>query len=286
MVRMLASLFVLTLAAALPAHARCKGAVVLGGVHDAYRALLSDSGDTRTRAAMTLLVLLGPGAQDRLARQIADAGVEVSGARLQSVLSEARRLASQVMSGTAPPDDLFRHGLDADWLADLYIATGCRDSAAGASPAIADPAADRVLPRSAASRTRGTLAAEGAVAAALALAAAGGLGYVGKLVWNSFPVRRKRVDRLPRTPISMTVSLAYAGPDGTMQQVQAEALDISVGGLKLHWPKPPPAGTRVVLDLPIGECHGQLAWSNAFYAAAMFDQQLRKPDLETMLAAG
>lgn len=125
--------FCLLLAAPASAVARCEGAVVLGALHDAYLATLTEEGATRLSAAQTLLVLAGSGDSASLARLVARAGDDVDADRLSIAVTDAKMLATETLKATATATPAFRHSSNVAYLGAIYAETGCRNSASTAS---------------------------------------------------------------------------------------------------------------------------------------------------------
>jgi hypothetical protein len=192
-----------------PAHARCEGATMLGGLHDAYRAMLIEDGAERLLAARTLLVLAGQGGGAEFAAHLARAGVEADADRLGAVLEAARKLARDVLAGGLPPPGIGRHSSNTDWLGTLYFRTGCGGSALTPESRLAAldlPPPERRARASVTKSSRPLRVALLGVASALALAAlAGAVWWIGKtLFW-----RRRQVERQPRSPVSFDLDVSF-----------------------------------------------------------------------------
>ena len=265
------------------AQARCTGAEVLGGLHDAYRATLLESGETLQQGAMKLLFLAGDQEPTEFSRRVSRAGVELSTDRLSKVLSDGKSLASATLNGTRTDEDRFRHGLNIQWLADVFLQSGCE-----LSPPILGEDTEQLISMSPSIHPKPGMNVGSSKTGQLLLLLAATLVVLGAVLGihklhNSFVMRRRRAERLPRTPISLQVQAAYAYPDGTVRSERVEAVDISLGGMKLNWPQPAPAGAQVTLTTPVGERGAQVTWSNSFYAGLMFETQLTDEELQSLI---
>ena len=287
MTRLIAIAIWLTLSGNV-AFARCQGAIVLAGFHDAYRAVIYEKGTQRKQAALTLLFTLGGQDVPRLAEQVERAGLNVSVERMQAAVENALRVAEIVAVGGLPESRNI-HAPHIEWVAELSRQSGCANSDVTATTA------PRLAPASASSKVQ-RASSSGSIAAfveklpkgqfyivvgviTLAVAA---LGYGTYRLWTSVYMRRKRLERLPRSPISLTFQLTFTDPDGQMQQTAVTALDVSSGGLKLSWDNPPPDGTLMTLELPVGSRLGRVAWSNQYYAGVMLDEALSTTELKDL----
>ncbi len=281
--RRLLIVFLVIASVPVRASARCEGAVVLGTFHDAYRATLNEHGSNQRNAAISLLFIAGGKDNVMFAQQVARSGVEVSAERLGEVLSDARQFASDTLSNGAVGDPEFRHGQNVQWLADIFIASGCQNSLATTSrtnveitPSVPERKEAFQAPE-APSRSH-LLIIGGVLVAGLLIAIA------AYKVHNSFIMRRRRVERLPRVPIALPIQVSYAFPDGERRQVDVKAVDISVGGMKLSWSQPPGAGTEISVNFSEDAKPAQIMWSNSFYAGVMFSAPLSSDELNGFLA--
>lgn len=262
------------------AWADCDGAVILGRLHDAYQATLTETGANRRNAAMSLLVTIGGKRGHGFAMRAAQSGLTVPGGHLQQVLLDAEDLATRVLTDGKPGDPNFLHGRNIRWLADVYSASGCGMNLATASlgsartgTAGSDGAA--VPGRTVRSKTTSLW-----ILAAVAVALVVGVGIY--LLQSSFTVRRMRAERQPRVPIAFRLSVSHSDPGG-MRREEVESIDISLAGIKLAWPRPPSVGTEVQLDMPIGPRGGQVMWRNNLYAGIMFDNGLNQIEFQTLV---
>lgn len=284
MIRLLAaSLLCFSLAlTGIPAAARCSGAVMLGGLHDAYRATLAEPVPNRQRAAMALLVLIGTQDAAALARLVAQSGKTIPVNKLEQVLTDAKVLAKATLNGTRSEEPDFRHGLNVDWLSNAFIASGCQASgpttsrSASAYKKLSVSNADEP-PRSPSRSWDATLVLYGLTLLSAVLTILGGYK-----LYTSFFMRRHRVERMPRFPISLPLDLTYTDAEGHMREAAVQALDISQGGLKLDWPDPPEQGTLVTLPLLAMQRLGRVSWSNTYFAGIMFDTPLTQQELKSL----
>lgn len=266
----------------IPATARCSGAVMLGGLHDAYRATLVEPGPSRRRAAMALLVLIGTQDAAALARLVAQSGKTIPVNKLELVLIDAKALAQATLNGTRTEEPDFRHGLNVDWLSNTFIASGCRASAPTASRSKSvfekRSVGDASQPPRSPTRSRNaTFILYGLTLLSAVLTVLGGYK-----LYTSFFMRRRRVERMPRFPISLPLDLTYTDAEGHMREAAVQALDISQGGLKLDWPAPPEQGTLVTLPLLATQRLGRVSWSNTYFAGIMFDVPLTQQELKSL----
>lgn len=288
--RLLAPVFLalgLWLFLATASLARCEYAAALAGVHDAYRAMLVERGQERILAATTLLVLLGRDEGSEFAGRLARAGFDVSEERLSPALRDGGTLARYVLAGGVPPPGLGQHSANVDFLADTYVATGCRSVIpAGGRPSDAPlPPAPHETVRT--SRQRADAPrdiAEVSLHAAIGLSALVLAGVGGHRVLTSRYVRKSKVERQPRKPVSIEVGVSFQH-EKQISRVNVRVIDISVGGMKVEWKDPPEAGRKVRVTMPMGDRGGAVMWSNAFYAGIMFDDFLTESELKDLSAA-
>ncbi len=277
---LLFSVVLLTLSAG-HAVARCEGTVMLGGLRDAYRATLLETGETRQRAAMSLLVFAGSQSPAALSRQVARSGVSVPADHLAAILDDAKALAEATLANNRNADTGFRHSLNIDWLSATYVNSGCQNSVATTSrggpsaAAASQPKASNPVQEYLAKQPVG-LVVSVAVAALLMVC------FAVYRFFTSFYMRSKRVERMPRSPIRIPLEVTYTDPEGGMTQSQVEAVDISLGGMKLSWPEPPPPGTLASFVLLSTNRLAQVSWSNSFYAGVMFQTPLNKTELSAL----
>lgn len=276
-------LFVL-LAVLAPASAlaRCEGAVMLSSLHDAYEITLNGDERQKRLSAQTLLVIAGDRTGDRLAEQVARAGVPVDASHLSKILEDIRDIALQTLKGSRNDADTFQHGLNINWLAEVVSATRCHNSSAHASltPTGSSNASAALQsiggfiqePKDSIGKTASFLLI-GIILAALA-----GSYFLHKSVF----MRKRQVERLPRFPISLDLDLTYTSPEGEIEEAQGEALDISQGGLKLRWEEPPPTGTLTTITLLGIQRLSRVIWANPHYAGVMFEESLTKSELKSL----
>ncbi len=265
------------------ALARCEGAVMLGAVHDAYHATLVNTGDNSLNAARTLLVLVGGKDAATFARQVSRSGVTVPVERLSEALQDAQDLAEATLRGQRIESTGFRHSLHIDWLADTFIASNCQNSRATISrdavePVMASETFTRPASASKSSRIKDL------VYLALGLFAALTVGLGINRFYHSLYMRRRRVERLPRTPVDMVMEVTITNENGEIVQKEVKVMDISAGGMKLAWEGAPAAGTTATFPLLSSNRLAQIAWSNNFYAGVMFDTMLNKKELATLIS--
>ncbi|MEM7719842.1 MAG: hypothetical protein AAF222_11630 [Pseudomonadota bacterium] len=261
-----------------PALARCSGAVAFGTLHDAYLATLVADPETQRRTAKTILVAIGGSSVDRMAHGLKRTGLDVDRARLKTALNDAASLAKVTLAGQRfPQEDTFHHSQNVSWLAKIFEATGCARSAetASAAPNYATRAAQNATDVTPIQGPHPLLLAG---LAALALA----LGVAGYRFSRSFTMRRRQLERMPRFPISLPLSITFTDENGEMQQTHADALDISQGGLKAKWEDAPPPGILVTLELLGSQRFAKIAWANDFYAGIMFETALNKTELKAL----
>lgn len=267
------------------AHARCHGAVTLGTLHDAYRATLEERGKRQQSGALTLLFLVGGQDAAELAERVGWSGAEISQERLAEVLIAGKDLAGATLEGRPKADTEEVHNANVRYLESVFLASRCQNSASNSSHLRGDfsPPPSLTKPKNtfASSLQQAAPTTQLLLVMAVLIGAAGG-GYGAYSVWTSAYMRRKRVERLPRKPISLKFELTFTDAEGHMKQADVEAIDVSAGGMKINWSDPPPAGTTITLALPVGHKLGQIAWSNSHYAGAMFQDRLSNKDLESL----
>lgn len=267
-----------------PATARCADAVMLGGLHDAYNATLRGSHDVRQRAATALLVFVGGQTGKSLSRQLARDGIDAPPDRLEALLSQAQTLAQDVLNSNLVAVDTYRHGRNVDWLASLYLSSGCQNSMSTTSQNVGAASYENARHRTQDEKTSNLLQGKTSkvvmvVIGILLFALAVGIYRFSQ----SFIMRRRMVERLPRFPIALSLDLTFTDPDGNMQQASGDIVDISQGGLKLSWPDPPPAKTLVTVTLLATQRLGQVMWSNNHFAGVMFETRLTRPELKSLM---
>lgn len=284
MTTILQYLIVFLVIASVPvrAAARCEGAVVLGAFHDAYRATLNERGPGRRHAAMSLLVIAGSQDEAAFARQVARSGVDVSEERLGEVLSDARQFATSALKKDIPADQDFRHGQNVQWLEDIFLASRCHNSLATTSRSNVE-GTSRMSGRGDLSPASKLPVQSQLPFLAGFLVAAILIAVVVYKFNNSFTMRRMRVQRMPRVPVVLPLRAEYAFPDGEIRQIDVEAVDISQGGMKLSWSKPPGPGTHTTVYLFDDARAAQITWSNSFYAGIMFANPLSDTELKKCL---
>lgn len=265
--------------APVQAHARCEGAIMLGTFHDAYRATLTGEGANRRDAAVTLLFIAGGQNSTDFARRIAFSGATISADRLHEALKDAEDLATRTLQNLSVLDRDFRHGRNVQWLGDTFLLTDCQNSPLAASRTPSATSFEAGSPKKPEETEFPWIVAVVALAFAL-------VGYSGYRLHTSFTMRLRRVERQPRTPIKLSLQASYAFPDGQIRTVDVDAVDISLGGMKLSWENAPPVGTAVTLSEPLGEKTCRITWSNSFYAGSMFDEQLSEDELESCKRLG
>lgn len=272
--------FLLLASVPMPAAARCEGAVVLGALHDAYRATLTERGAAQIQAATSLLFMAGGQDSITFARQVSRSGVDVSAERLRDILVDAQQIATDTLEGRQSGDPDFRHGPNVQWLADTFIASRCQNSVATTSRTnveVAPKRSERSSILEMPKKSQYILLGIAVIAGLLSL-----LGL--RMFLNSFAMRRRRVERFPRQPILLPVKVTYAFPDGEERKLDVEAADISLGGMKLSWPQPPGPGTPVTVITSDRTMSAQITWSNSFFAGIMFDEQITEEELDGFLS--
>ena len=265
---------------------------MLVGFHNSYRAVIYEQGTLRKQAALTLLFTLGGQDVPRLVEQVERAGLNVSVERMQAAVENAIRVAEIVADGGLPESRNI-HAPHIEWVAELVQQSGCASSdvTATTAPRLASASASGKVKSASSS---GSIAAfvkklpkgQFYIVVGMIMLAAAALGYGLYRLWTSVYMRRKRLERLPRSPISLTFQLTYTDPDGHMKQTEVTALDVSSGGLKLSWDNPPPDGTVMTLELPVGSRLGRVAWSNQYYAGVMLDDALSTAELNGIRKTG
>ncbi len=285
--RLIARLILVILLALMagPAAARCQGMVVLMGLHDNYLAVLNETRGTQARAAKAFLVTAGGTSPRNLARKVAETGRIIDEDRLSAVLDQGAKLASAVLLGPVR-DPGFQHGLNVDWLAQQIRGSDCLNtflaSDRGPGPTPAMPPSSKVA-KLVKEMTESELFLPLLLAGLVALSGA----VVGAVVMfrRSLTFRRRKIARLPRTPLTLSIPITFTDGDGNMQQCVVDCVDMSVGGIKLRWNAPPPKGATVTASLSIGECLGTVVWSNLYYAGIAFETMLTKADVDAVEAA-
>lgn len=268
----------------LASHARCQGAVMLARLHDAYRALLVDSGHVQTNAAAALLVVIGAKDATALSRQVAQSGESIDPDRLRDTMEDAAGLAEQFMTARQLPDDRFRHSQNVEWLGDIVNRTDCRDSFTAIGTSFQSTSYDQPVQRQRVPRkTKQDQFLEFLAWLFGASAVVGAVGYGIDKFRNSHRYRTQMLERMPRHPVSIELELTYTSPSGDMHQTKVSALDVSAGGLKLDWKdNNAPPGTIVTVALPDGQKLATVMWSNAYYAGVMFDTMLSRKQLAAL----
>ncbi len=264
--------------------ARCEGAVMLGALHDAYHATLLDAEATRLNAARTLLVLVGAKDAVTFARQVSRSGVTVSAERLSEALKDAQALAEATLRGQRDESDSFRHSLHIDWLADTYIASKCQNSRATSSHDAVEPpfAAQKSSHRPTPARKPRPIT--DLIHLALGLSAALAFCLGAYRFYHSLYMRRKRVERLPRSSVDMVIEVTITDETGEMVQKEVKVVDISAGGMKVAWEGAPAAGTTATFTLLSSNRLAQIAWANNFYAGVMFETILKRQELSALIS--
>jgi len=97
-------------------QARCGGSVALAQIHDAYFAILSETGGVQRSAAQNLLVVVGGSDAETLARQAAYGGLSVDPDRLSAVLKNGTEIAQTILTGRPLPANAFDFTDDVTWL--------------------------------------------------------------------------------------------------------------------------------------------------------------------------
>lgn len=275
-------LFSLYLLPSSAAWARCEGAQVLDTLHAAYEGVLTGADETRARSAKTLLVVAGAQSGERLGSLMDRAGIEVDVPTLSSILDHARDLATRTLAGEETTDGDFQHGRNLSWLSDLSTSHSCAYSRArsGVSPS-GDPSARAQI------RSTGGTSDHPIKDNATALSIAGlfllsALAFGGWRLSRSLYMRARKVERLPRFPVSLQLDLTYTSPDGHHAEATGEALDISQGGAKIKWNDPPPPGTLTTLTLLNIQRLTHVIWANPHYAGVMFEENLTQAELNSL----
>lgn len=282
----LAILALIVAATAPHAHAACSGATILAGLHDAYRATLDERGAVQRSSAISFLLAVNDTNFEVFAQSLARSEPNVSTKRLLDVLTDGAELATATLERRDVDVDPIAHRGNIRWLAATIVRANCNGIEAtttrqrrhaGASNG-ARPASPAISGEQ----------AETARFSTLALIALGGLIVAFGLhrLRNSFVMRRRRAERLPRTSISLPLKAEYAFPDGEVRRLDVIGADISRGGMKINWCDPPSVGTSVKLEFPTGVRDCRIAWSNSFYAGVIFETQLPGSELASLLEAG
>lgn len=231
---------------------------------------------------MALLVLIGTRDAQTLAKLVSRSGTNLSTSKLEDVLTDARTLATATLEGSRDEVLEFQHGLNVDWLSEVFLETGCRSSAATASRAAPEHEVARTATKTASNFATDASPNMKALLGTLAAVAAISAAYASYKLYMSFYMRRRRVDRMPRFPILLPLDLTYTDHEGHIQEASVQALDISLGGLKLDWPEPAPPGTLVTLPLLAMQRLGRVSWSNTYFAGIMFDAPLTNQELKAL----
>lgn len=250
----------------------CAAATSLAAIHDAYVALAKESGEIRQQAAVSLLALLLPAADPAaIAADLADSRTPPDEARLRHILKDAAEIARAVATNDG---DLHEdHVSNADWMAEIIVGTGCHVTWTRGQTADVTTAEN-------ASRT-GSLqeafwkdpAIFAGIAALLAAVAA---------LRRSRPFRRRKLPRLPRTPVRLQATATLANG----HQEKVEVFDISRGGMKVALRNAPRTGAPVSLRIGHFTLPASVAWRNNFYAGLLFDAQLSKDTHDQLVALG
>lgn len=275
-------LFVLILATSTDqALARCEGALFIGSLHDAYRATVLETGKSQMYGAQSLLVLASGQSGASLERSLATTEAEVSEGELSAILADARSEAERILGNDHSSGLAAKHVMNIESLGNLFLETGCRDVLSGTSR----PAGDTVTPETATAsfKIRLTQTAQRQLLSS-ALYAVAFIGFAAVIyrALTSFHVRKRRVERMPRTPILLPLEISCESPVGKMSRISVDALDISAGGLKVSWSDAPEPGTSISVDLMAKERPAQIAWSNTHYAGIIFRDMLSDRELKAL----
>ncbi len=267
-----------------PATARCADAVMLGGLHDAYNATLRGTHDVRQRAAMALLVFVGGQNGKSLSRQLARDHILAPQDQLETILSQAQVLAHDVLNNNLVTIDTYLHGRNVNWLASLYLSSGCQNSSSTTSQSVRAASYENAKQQAQYETKSNLLQDKTSQIAMVGISILLFALTVGIYRFTqSFAMRRRMVERLPRFPIALSLDLTFTDRDGNMQQASGKIVDISQGGVKLSWPDPPPAKTLVTVKLLATQRLGQVSWSNNHFAGVMFETRLTRPELKSLM---
>ena len=285
------------LVAASPVFAsrQCDAAHRLARIHDFYLTLVTEKGTDRTRAAARLYPLI---AEEDATSLFKDLKADVEFASFSKALASAIELSQEVITQAQfPTQALELHTANISHLAGLVRKTGCMPKGGGRGQGGTTNSQVKVgedqTPQSALSpdaRVQGfrsdafngelpvqTLVLTTAIALAFAIC----LG----LILRSRRLRIYRVNRLPRQETRFSVDFTIDGPEAEKMTRKGQAIDVSLGGMKMKVGMQLDAGARLVLSLPIGDHSASVVWSNAHYAGILFDQNITEPDLLTLTFA-
>lgn len=262
-----------------PALARCEAVIVLQRMHDAYLATLTETGQMQLSGARSLLVYAG-GSPKSLIQQLKKADIQIEEDRLTRVIQQAVDVAQIVMTGAPLPTDTFQHSQNIKWLGNIAHRTNCKDFVVAADwSGRHSRASSSPPPKYTLSKLKSNYPI--VIAGVLVLLALAGLGIRKYRKSRLFLVRQ--MDRLPRSPASMTLPATFTDAEGNIQQTTVTALDISTGGMKFDWPDAPPPGIVLTVSLPFGQRLARVAWSNAYFAGIVFDSPLSKREMAQLL---
>ncbi|MEO9825798.1 MAG: PilZ domain-containing protein [Paracoccaceae bacterium] len=264
--------------------ANCVALQPLAVMHDAYRALLSDNTPHAKAVAANQLLKFTPiYTADTFESAFIELGLEIETARLEKTLVDAYFLGRNALSGGLIQGSISDyHFTNADWLSATIARTACFDTAgAGQSGKGAFKQAQHVstrtkAPQPAAKRSVRTSAQASVISGVLIVLGAALISY---LIYQSRPMRIKRVERLTRHVVAFTANADF---DGKSHKIIV--LDISNGGAKIECDHPPIAKERITLQLTCGTVPATIVWATAFYAGIMFDDQLSETDFQSILA--
>lgn len=263
-----------------PALARCEGVIVLQRIHDAYLATLKETGQLQVSGARSLLVFAG-GSPKSLRQQIKKAGIQIEEDGLSRVIREAVDLAQIVMTGAPLPLETFQHSKNIKWLGDIAHRSQCKDYVVATDWSARQ---SRISSSPATHFSPDTLKDPIAIVGVVVLLGIAVFGIKKYRKSRMFLVRQ--MDRLPRSPTSLTLPVTFTDPEGDIQQTTVTALDLSTGGMKFDWPNAPPPGIVLTVSLSSGEHLARVAWSNAYFAGIVLDSPLSKREVAEILAEG
>lgn len=266
---------------------KCSAALKLTKVYDNYFQVLTQQGDLRARAAAKLFTFIPEINALALANEME---TEIDPERLQRVLGAAQQLSEYIATGIeVSMVGLAPHTANVQWLGKTIEQTGCLEEfAAHSGPiavkqrAAAPPPQDfrpAPPPRRLAEQKSNHRYTLMLLAIGVGVGIAGGLGY---LLVKSRKFRNHRVQRMPRHLTTFPVVATYVGEENAKISKSVTAHDISAGGMKIAWESPPQKGAAIRLSLPIGDVSAVIAWSNPFFAGAIFDKNLSAADVELL----
>lgn len=248
----------------------CAAAITLAGIHDAYVALVRETGTIRDQAAISLLALLLPDADPAaLTADLSGIDPPPDETRLRQVFAAATDHARAVAAnpGTRPPPE---HAAETDWLADVIHQSGCAYAwSTGQPPPTPLEISPVIRPSNGASARN--MAVFILVAAAIWAVAS---------IRRTRAFRRSQLPRLRRMPVALQATATLDGG----RQAEVRILDLSLGGMKIALRDAPSPGTSLGIAVGGRELPVSVVWRNDFYAGVLFDTPLSRPALKDLLA--